>query len=199
MSDFLARESELLGEEFSTPVSGRPGDLGDFDLDRAASAFPDISLDGSGDIPSVISPPVPSSQSISGFPSLDELSGPVHPSRELKVTEDDEIDRFENQFPDIDVGPEVSNFQTGKEDNILISFKQTSPIVPQQPSFGALPPFAPRPQPSAFTATPILQQSFEEDEPEVIRYDMWSIQQYWALMTCRQSVAREAGCRYQKT
>lgn len=42
--------------------------------------------------------------------------------------------------------------------------------MPSQPSFGAAPTFAPRPQPSAFTSTPILTQPIEEEEPQVIKY-----------------------------
>lgn len=39
------------------------------------------------------------------------------------------------------------------------------------PTFGAVPQFAPRPQPSAFAATPILNQPLqEEEEPQVIKY-----------------------------
>jgi len=41
--------------------------------------------------------------------------------------------------------------------------------TPSQPTFGALPPFAPRPQPSALSATPILTQPIDAEEPEVIR------------------------------
>lgn len=44
----------------------------------------------------------------------------------------------------------------------------TSP-PPSQPSFGAAAPFAPRPQPSAFSSTPILNQPLEEEEPQVIK------------------------------
>jgi hypothetical protein len=40
---------------------------------------------------------------------------------------------------------------------------------PSQPTFGAIPPFAPRPQPSALSATPILTQPIDAEEPEVIR------------------------------
>ena len=44
MADFLDRETELLGSEFNVPA-GVPSELsGDIDFDRAASAFPDISL-----------------------------------------------------------------------------------------------------------------------------------------------------------
>jgi hypothetical protein len=55
MSDFLSREANLFGGEFggTSNTSGAGGD--EIDFERAASAFPDISLDG--DIPSV---PVPS-------------------------------------------------------------------------------------------------------------------------------------------
>ena len=49
-------------------------------------------------------------------------------------------------------------------------FSAPPPVIPTQPTFGAAVPFAPRPQPSAFSSTPILQQNFvDEDEPEVIR------------------------------
>jgi len=65
----------------------------------------------------------------------------------LKVTGDDEIEKFENEFPDIDVG-------------------QHPPPLQQQHSFGT---FAPQPQPSVFSSTPILNQPIEEDEPQVIK------------------------------
>lgn len=49
-------------------------------------------------------------------------------------------------------------------------FVQTvSPPPPALPTFGAAPPFAPRPQPSAFSSTPILNQQIQEEEPDVIR------------------------------
>ncbi|KAL5521308.1 hypothetical protein ACEPAG_9231 [Sanghuangporus baumii] len=160
--DFLSRENELLGESFSGPdaasLSGTGGGLGgvDIDLDAAASAFPDISLDGSGDIPiptpSASLPQKPLATGLGGFDAF-ESSAPV-PVREVKVTGDDEIERFEDQFPDI--GP--------------TSPPKVSPSLPKQPTFGATPTFAPRPQPSAFSSTPILQQPLpDEDEPEPIR------------------------------
>ena len=40
---------------------------------------------------------------------------------------------------------------------------------PSKPTFGAAPPFAPRPQPSSYTTTPIFNQPLEEDEPQVIK------------------------------
>ncbi|KAH8109011.1 clathrin light chain-domain-containing protein [Phellopilus nigrolimitatus] len=142
-----AAMSDLLGGSFSLP-SGAGAD--DIDLDRAASAFPDIGLDGSGDIPT----PAPvSTQALSGEFSFDDFDEPV---RDVKVTGDDEIERFEDQFPDLDIGGPTQT--------------PSVPQLPQQPSFGAPPPFAPRPQPSAFTSTPILQQPLpDEDEPEVIK------------------------------
>ncbi|KAI9062458.1 hypothetical protein FKP32DRAFT_1574109 [Trametes sanguinea] len=147
MSDFLQRESELLGEEFGTPTGGTyataTGD--DLDLDRAASAFPEISLDGSGDISVPSAPPVAPAMSASGSFSFDDFSSPP-PTREtdVKVTGDDEIEKFESEFPDI----EVPNQQS------------------QPPAFGAPPTFAPQP---AYSSTPILNQQIEEDEPEVIK------------------------------
>lgn len=74
----------------------------DIDFDAAASAFPDISLDGEGDVPSYSSPPA-AQQTSSGF-SFDDFGSPP-PQNDVKVTGDDEIEKFEDQFPDIDVGP----------------------------------------------------------------------------------------------
>ncbi|TRM68952.1 clathrin light chain-domain-containing protein [Schizophyllum amplum] len=140
-------DDDLLGG-FSTSKSG--GD--DIDFDAAASQFPDISLDGEGDfpaLPDIASPvaPVPAPSF-----SLDALDGPT-PSREVKVTGDDEIEQFTSHFPDIEV-PQAS-----------------PPPLQQQPSlFGAgTPTIAPRPQASAFSSTPILNQGVPEEEPEVIK------------------------------
>ncbi|KAG6332583.1 hypothetical protein ID866_6505 [Astraeus odoratus] len=122
-------------------------DMDEFDFDRAASAFPDISLDGEGDVPSV-----PAATS-AGF-SFDDFGSPPRASfTDVKVTGDDEIEQFENQFPDIDVRKSLS----------------PPPAITSRPTFGAAPPFAPRPQPSALSTTPILNQPLDEDEPEVWR------------------------------
>ncbi|KAI0369050.1 hypothetical protein BV20DRAFT_980403 [Pilatotrama ljubarskyi] len=152
MSDFLQRESELLGEEFGTPTGGTYATAGgdDLDLDRAASAFPEISLDGSGDISVPSAPPVaPPLSSTGSFASFSDFSSPP-PNRttEVKVTGDDEIEKFESEFPDIEVPSQV-----------------TSPPQPQ-PAFGSTPTFAPQP---AYSSTPILNQQLEEDEPQVIK------------------------------
>ncbi|KAF8627648.1 hypothetical protein AX15_004342 [Amanita polypyramis BW_CC] len=117
----------------------------EIDLDRAASAFPDISLDGSGDIPFASAPPVqPDGQDTDFFDAFET----VQPQTAVKVTGDDEIEKFESEFPEIDV-----------------------PVaLPQpRPTFTTAPTFAPKPQPSVYSTTPILNQSVEEDEPEVIR------------------------------
>ncbi|KAF8483651.1 clathrin light chain-domain-containing protein [Russula ochroleuca] len=122
-------------------------DDADIDFDRAASAFPDISLDGESDIPFATPPshtPPP------GGPfDLDAFGGPT-PARDVRVTghdDDDEIGKFESEFPELD----------------------TVNLPSSQPTFGALPPFAPRPQPSALSATPIFNQPIDAEEPEVIR------------------------------
>ncbi|KAG5636938.1 hypothetical protein H0H81_006334 [Sphagnurus paluster] len=114
----------------------------EIDLDAAASAFPDISLDGEGDIPN-IQPSVTSS----GF-SFEHFDAPIQRDTAVKVTGDDELEKFQNEFPDIDVG-------------------QPQP-PPVQASFSSTT-YAPRPQPSAFSSTPILTQHIEEDEPQVIK------------------------------
>ncbi|THH21864.1 hypothetical protein EUX98_g8255 [Antrodiella citrinella] len=147
MTDFLQRESDILGGEFaSTNATGDSfatagGD--DIDFDRAASAFPDISLDGEADIPSNNLNGTGSTitTSTNGF-SFDDFDTPPRGNTEVKVTGDDEIDKFESEFPDIEV---------------------------PQPSFGAASPFAPRPQPSIFSNTPILTHTLDEEEPEVIK------------------------------
>ena len=106
MSDFLARESELLGGSFSEVTQGLSSSTNpeDIDLDRAASAFPDISLDGLDDIPI---PAVPAAAPVSAPFSFDAISPPRNVGRtDVKVTGDDEIEKFESNFPDIG-SPEV--------------------------------------------------------------------------------------------
>jgi hypothetical protein len=77
----------------------------EIDFDRAASAFPDISLDGEGDIPIPSqAPPVVAKSGGSGF-SFDDFDSPLtYKDTVVKVTGDDEIGKFESDFPDIDVG-----------------------------------------------------------------------------------------------
>lgn len=113
MADFLTRESELLGDEFGTPTGGTfaTADGGDIDFDAAASQFPDISLDGSGDMPLLPSaPPATSAPTKSSggfsFDGFDDAPLPRERTTEVMVTGDDEISKFESEFPDIEV-PEV--------------------------------------------------------------------------------------------
>ncbi len=102
MSDFLQRESEAPGDEFATPTAtGDSFATADIDFDLAASAFPDISLDGSTEIPSA--PAVAPAASRGGFSFDDFGSPPRERVTEVKVTGDDEIEKFENEFPDIEV------------------------------------------------------------------------------------------------
>ncbi|KAJ3575288.1 hypothetical protein NP233_g1201 [Leucocoprinus birnbaumii] len=128
---------------------GGSNDIDEFE--RAANAFPDISLDGSGDIPSVPAGNTSSHNNSGGF-SFDDFDEPSVPTGgAVKVTGDDEIEKFESDFPELEATP--------------------APVLqspPSQPSFTSPTPFAPRPQPSAFASTPILSQAVEE-EPEVIR------------------------------
>jgi hypothetical protein len=81
----------------------------EIDFDAAASQFPDISLDGLGDIPSLPTQAPPISQSSSGF-TFDDFNTPLDkPETIVKVTGDDEIEKFENEFPELDPTP-VSRF-----------------------------------------------------------------------------------------
>ena len=114
MDDFLARENDVLGDEFSVPTDtggsfATATGADDIDFDRAASAFPDISLDGSTDIPipvTTTAAPVVSSGSF----SFDSFSPPpIQKSTEVKVTGDDEIEKFESEFPEIEV-PSVNTW-----------------------------------------------------------------------------------------
>jgi hypothetical protein len=94
MDDFLARENELLGDEFSGATGGTAGG-GDFDFDQAASAFPDISLDADAPLPAA---PVTTTPGV----FMDAVP-PMDTQRDVKITGGDEIDEFESQFPDLDV------------------------------------------------------------------------------------------------
>lgn len=83
---------------------GGSNDLDEFE--RAASAFPDISLDGTGDIPSIPTTTNNNNQSSGGF-SFDDFDDAPVASTNVKVTGDDEIEKFENEFPEIEVTPQV--------------------------------------------------------------------------------------------
>ena len=84
------------------------GGADEIDFDAAASAFPDISLDGIGDIPAPAAPAAAQTHKAavsSGSFSFDSFSPPpaVQKTTDVKVTGDDEIEKFEDQFPEIDV------------------------------------------------------------------------------------------------
>ena len=100
MSDFLSREADLFGGEFGGSSNNAAGST-DIDFDAAASAFPDISLDG--DVPSVPVPPN-AARTDSGF-SFDSFDVPKDDAN-VKITGDDELEQFQSQFPEVDV-PQV--------------------------------------------------------------------------------------------
>ncbi|KAI1785236.1 clathrin light chain [Ganoderma leucocontextum] len=126
MSDSLQRESDVLGDEFGTPTGGSYA-TADIDFDRAASAFRDISLDGTDDF----SAPAPPTKAAGMF-SFDGFSSPTPTRTTVTVTGDDEIEKFESEFPDIE-GPQAPQPPT------------------QQPLLGQTPTFAPQP---AYSSTP---------------------------------------------
>ena len=83
-------------------------DDAEIDFERAASAFPDISLDGEGDIPTFSNPSARTPPPPAGPFDLDAFGGPT-PTREVRVTghdSDDEIGKFESEFPELEV-PQV--------------------------------------------------------------------------------------------
>ena len=103
--DFLARENEFLGGAFSPSAGGQlSGNTEDIDLDRAASAFPDIDLDG--DIPPIPQRTTSNNDSGFGFSINSLISPPAQP--DVKITGDDEIDKFESAFPDLEPIPQVT-------------------------------------------------------------------------------------------
>ena len=90
----------------TTTTMGDLIDDADIDFDRAASAFPDISLDGEGDIPTFTTPPSLTPAPAGPF-DLDAFGGPT--KRDVRVTghdSDDEIGKFESEFPELEV-PQV--------------------------------------------------------------------------------------------
>jgi hypothetical protein len=100
MSDFPDLGSEFATAPSSVISASSPGDI---DFDRAASAFPDISLDGDGDF---ATPTAFASGGIGGGGggggfSFDDFGTPPAPN--VKVTGDDEFGKFEDQFPELDV------------------------------------------------------------------------------------------------
>ena len=74
------------------------------DFQRAQSAFPalDDDLDGFTSIPA------PPARSTSASGALDFDFNPA-PAPVVQITDDDEIGKFESQFPDIGGAPEVSS------------------------------------------------------------------------------------------
>ncbi|KAF9450095.1 hypothetical protein P691DRAFT_811119 [Macrolepiota fuliginosa MF-IS2] len=129
---------------------GGPSEIDEFE--RAASAFPDISLDGSGDIPAIPTTTAATASTSVGFSfdDFDDIPGGTAPP--VTVTGNDEIAAFESEFPEIEVPSAPVPMQSPPSSQMF-----TSPT-----------PFAPRPQPSALASTPILAQQVEP-EPEVIR------------------------------
>lgn len=118
--DFLARERELLGDEFGPTPTNIPT-AGDFD-EKPRTSFP--ALDGNGDDDILTSPPAASasaSRPSNDFMSSFERDQPAAPSASqsisAKVEEDDgddddamlhaDINKFQTQYPDLQVYPAV--------------------------------------------------------------------------------------------
>jgi hypothetical protein len=81
---------------FGSSAAPAAGGGGDFDFDAAAAAFPDISLDG--DLPA---PTGPVATPGAGA-ALADFGAPLAPAApDVRITGGDEIDAFEEQFPDI--------------------------------------------------------------------------------------------------
>ncbi|KAF8549168.1 hypothetical protein OG21DRAFT_625305 [Imleria badia] len=111
-------------------------------------------------------PPAPPSAS-----SFDDFGSPPRQTfQDVKVTGDDDIEKFEDQFPELDVGhvrpslvlivgvcrPWCGCFADRVAASASEAYVWRSPSV------------RPRPQASPFSSTPILNQKISEDEPKVI-------------------------------
>ena len=103
MSDFLSREANILGDEFSTSLHSTTSD-NDIDFDRAASAFPDIDIDSGNFVQNPQRPPIAAARTSNGFSFDDFESPPPKKDTQVKVTGDDDFDAFESEFPEIDAG-----------------------------------------------------------------------------------------------
>jgi hypothetical protein len=91
--------SDFFGADFSS-FSGNKN-TAEFDFDRAASAFPDISLDDD-DVPTFPNSSGGDTRTTSGFSFHDFDTAPSL-SPAVRVTGDDELEKFENEFPEIEV------------------------------------------------------------------------------------------------
>ncbi|KZV89984.1 hypothetical protein EXIGLDRAFT_720805 [Exidia glandulosa HHB12029] len=133
------------------------------DFDRAASTFPDLdALGEDAPLPEVAAPRA----GPAGAPPVVNFAFEDAPVKDVKVTGDDEIEKFESNFPDI--GTPAS----------------PPPPVSQIPSFRSPGQQAYTPQPSApFTAP----QTFDEEEPEVIKE--------WRAKQQEQIAAREEAAK----
>jgi hypothetical protein len=83
--------SPLLGIIFSSKI---------LLISTSPSAFPDISLDGSGDIPL---PAAPAQSGLSKGTFTWDSFDTRDPAPNVVITGDNVIEKFEDQFPDIDV------------------------------------------------------------------------------------------------
>lgn len=90
--------SDFFGADFSSFSNSK--NTTEFDFDRAASAFPDISLDDD-DIPTFPNSPGGDTRTTSGFSFHDFDTAPSQSP--VRVTGDDELEKFENEFPEIEV------------------------------------------------------------------------------------------------
>lgn len=106
--DFLAREQAILGGSFSPSGIDSLGGSGETDVNRAASAFPDLdAFDSEAPLSSIPASHAPLSGLSDGlgdgfgdFENIPSFSQP--PSTDVKVTGDADLDQFESQFPDLD-------------------------------------------------------------------------------------------------
>lgn len=120
--DFLARERELLGDEFGPTPTNIPSS-GDFE-NKPRTSFP--SLDGDDDGLNTASNAAPPSASrpSNDFVSSFEREQPAASSVSAKVEEDDEhddamlhadINKFQTQYPDLQVYPAVDQQQSSHQ------------------------------------------------------------------------------------
>lgn len=128
-ADFLAREREAAGvlsgdaDLFGSSISAAPGGSAD-DFERSASAFPALDEDGFASAPAAAPANNAGGSTGFGFDHLDDKPEPVSATSN-KPAVDDEVGKFEQNFPELDDGPSTAT--NGAYHNDAVSL---GPLLP---------------------------------------------------------------------
>ncbi|CBQ70728.1 related to CLC1-clathrin light chain [Sporisorium reilianum SRZ2] len=163
-ADFLAREREAAGvlsgdaDLFGSSTSAAAGASAD-DFERSASAFPALDEDGFS-APAAASTANAGGSTAFGFDDLDDKPEPASATSNKPAAADDEVGKFEQNFPELDDGPSTNTNGAYHDDaDDLMS-------APSAPSRAAPTSAAP-----AAASQPTYSYNYEEptEEPESVR------------------------------